>query len=507
VRATGARLAARAGEGPAVEVTASLAGPARLVLVAAVDEADLARAQHGLAQRGIEGLAQQRRQHGETLRRHGLALGQVEAPLGLGLEWAKARMDAHLVGTPGVGRSILATHQPGEDPAAPGVARAHFAARDACWTAMAQLATGEREAARDVIKFLSHTQDVTGKVLTRASTSGLAQYDAADPTALYLLLAARYGAWTGDLDFLRRWWPPFLRAYRWCLAADTDGDGIPEHRRAGRIWSERGSGGAPAVDISLAATWVAALEGLEPVASALGFHDLASELEDRATAAREVTLRRFRVEQGWAYAVRPDGTRVRQRGDQLAVPTILGVVSPESAAQWLDTRAGETSTSGWVDLAEAKAGRLDAALRDLHSTAARAVRRHRGDFGGALPAALYALGVVEGLWGVEPDGFAAAVRVSPWLPPGWSALALERLRVGRSAISLELRRHAEGTTVLVRRTHGPRLHLTLGLRGVAVDAIAVDETPLGGIVARFEVDAEHTVTFQHDHLAATRPAT
>ena len=95
-----------------------------------------------------------------------------------------------------------------------GPARAHFAARDACWTALAGLATGEREGARDVIKFLSQTQDVTGKVLTRASTSGLAQYDAADPTALYLLLAARYGAWTGDLDFLRRWWPPLLRAYR-----------------------------------------------------------------------------------------------------------------------------------------------------------------------------------------------------------------------------------------------------------------------------------------------------
>ncbi|MGH7584932.1 MAG: hypothetical protein ACREMH_01685, partial [Gemmatimonadales bacterium] len=447
------------------------------------------------------------RQHGETLRRHGLAFEGAGSSLGVGLEWAKARMDAHRIGTPGVGRAILATHEPGEEPLEPGVARAHFATRDACWTALAQLATGEREGARDVIKFLSQTQDVTGKVLTRASTSGLAQYDAADPTALYLLLAARYGAWTGDIDFLRRWWPPLLRAYRWCLAADTDGDGIPEHRRAGRVWSERGPGGAPAVDISLAATWVAALEGLEPVASALGFHDLASELEDRGTAAREIALRRFPVEHGWAYAVLADGTPVRQRGDQLAVPVILGLVSPESAAQWLDARAGEGSGSGWVELAETKAGRLDAALRDLESMAARALHRHRGDFGGALPAALFALGLVEGLWGVEPVGLAAAVRVSLWVPPNRTTLGLERLRVGRSAISLDARRHAEGTTVRVRRTHGPRLHLSLGLRGVAVESIAVDETPLGGAVARFEVDAAHEVTFHHDHLAASRPVT
>ena len=53
-----------------------------------------------------------------------------------------------------------------------------------------------------MLRFLGGAQDVTGKVPHEVTTSGLAHYDAADSTPLYLLLAGRYASWTGDLAFL-----------------------------------------------------------------------------------------------------------------------------------------------------------------------------------------------------------------------------------------------------------------------------------------------------------------
>src|SRR5690606_19066925 len=128
---------------------------ARIVAVGGVDQADLARSLAGLERRGLPGLAAQRRQHAEQLRRHGTALRCPDERLATALEWAKVRMDAHVAGTPGVGRSILAGYA-AADPVRPG--RTWYHGPDACWTAIGQLATGERDGPRDLLKFLAQAQ-------------------------------------------------------------------------------------------------------------------------------------------------------------------------------------------------------------------------------------------------------------------------------------------------------------------------------------------------------------
>src|SRR5690606_28253905 len=134
------------------------------------------------------------------------------------VEWAKARLDAYRAEAPGVGRSLVAgywTSRPGWNDGRPGYA--WYFGRDAAWTALGSLAAGQFDAAAEALRFLGEHQDVSGKILHECTTSGVAHYDAADSTPLYLLLAARYAAWTGDLGLLREQWTRILAAYRFCL--------------------------------------------------------------------------------------------------------------------------------------------------------------------------------------------------------------------------------------------------------------------------------------------------
>jgi hypothetical protein len=255
-----------------------------------------------------------------------------------------------------------------------------------------------------------------------------------------------------------------------------------------------------------------------------------------------VATRRFRSVAGWGTAIDPAGALDPTVTALVAIPVLLGLVPAAEAGPWLDRVGSDAFTTpwgvrlldradprfdaadvhagavspvltGWVSLAEWRSGRPEAALAHAALNAALPFERTRGAFDEALDglrrrgtgtcpdhaaaAALTARPLVEGLWGVVPDALAGAVRVMPWLPPAWDAMALERLRVGRTSLTLEARRRPGGLVVRVRRTYGPRIHLVLGRAGAAPAALSVDDVPLGGTVARFDAEGEHEVTF-HD---------
>ncbi len=72
-------------------------GPARLVVIAAADDADLHRTTDLLGRRGLAGLGRQRAQHAEQLHRGGVAMRAAGVPgLDDAVEWAKVRADALL---------------------------------------------------------------------------------------------------------------------------------------------------------------------------------------------------------------------------------------------------------------------------------------------------------------------------------------------------------------------------------------------------------------------------
>jgi len=112
-----------------------------------------------------------------------------------------------------------------------------------------------------------------------------------------------------------------------------------------------------------------------------------------------------------------------------------------------------------------------------------------------LPAAVASL-AVEGLWGVRPNALEGAVRIAPWFPPRWDAMALERLRVGRTVLTVRLRRRFGQVAARVERVHGPRIHVEFHLRGLPADAVVqVDEVELRGGRAAFEADGTHALVW------------
>lgn len=398
-----------------------LSGPVRILLLAANrDETPpVAVDLRGWAERRFAARGRQRAA--------GLILDSGDAELQKAVEWAKWRLSTYRVHVPELGTCLVAGYG-GSRPGAFGDGRPGYAwyfGRDACWTALASLAAGQDEAAREVLVFLGRHQDVNGKILHECTTSGVVHYDAADSTPLYLLLAARYLAATGDSVTLRNEWPHILAAYEYCLSTDTDRDGLIENTNVGHGWVEFGRLGDHHVSLYLAGIWVAALTELESTARALDEPGSAEELAYRAAAARASLELSFYdpLESRYANGRRADSSLDMAETIMTAVPLALGAVRPERCTSWLDRMASEDFTTpwgvrllarsdpqyepggyhagavwplytGWVSLAESKAGRSEAARRHWEQ-AARLYRLHAL---GAWPEVLhgdegYAIGV------------------------------------------------------------------------------------------------------------------
>lgn len=530
------------GSPPTLHLTAEGRGLMRIVAIAAVDSEDLSTTLTALARKDLAGIQRQRSQHAEQVLAYGSGIETPDTDLARAFEWAKVRTDSFVAETPGLGRSLLAGYassRQGWGDGRPGYA--WYFGRDACWTAFAQLAVGQREPVRDAIRFLSLHQDVSGKILHEYTTSGLVHYDAADSTPLYLLLIARFAAWTGDLEFLRKYWSQVERAYRFCLETDTDGDGLIENSRVGHGWIEHGSLGGAHVSLYLAACWVAALEELAPVADVLDRLDLGEELRERASQARAAIQRRFLAGGEYALGLDQDGRPQLHRTAMLAVPLLLGAVDTQYCRGWLDAIASPGFSTpwgvrmiaadhplfdpqgyhtgavwplytGWVSLAEWRAGRYPAALGHLLINARLYRDRARGAYDEVLhgleyrnagvcsdqawSAAMVLSPVVEGLWGVVPSAPDEVVSVAPWLPPDWARMSLRRLRVGRTVLDIELRRRPGQLIARVVRSFGPGLQLKLTPRTETPPvSIMVDDIVLGGASAQFQVRDQHEVIF------------
>ena len=415
IDADGGTLEAAPTDGLAVRFSLRGTGRCRVRFTGAADAGDLERSRVMLARREFAGVRKQRADHARELATYATSIDTPEPVLAKAFEWAKVEMDAGLAGAPGVGR-CLALASAGPD--RPG--GAWYDGPAASLRAMAQLASGDRNAPRDTLKFLSLTQDVDGRIAEGCSTGGLCRFGATPAVPHFLLLAARYANWTGELDFLAQRWAALRRAY------EIGMDGGP--------WN-----GAPAE----AALWASAFEAMQPVVEALGHPEAAEEIGAVAAAARS------------------------------AAGSATFLAGPAALAEFQQDRCA-AGLEAWRRLSEALPGRAMEA---------------------DLPAAVASL-AIEGLWGVRPNALEGAVRIAPWFPAEWDTMALERLRVGRTVLTVRLRRRFGQVAARVERVHGPRIHVEFHLRGVSADAVVqVDEVELRGGRAAFEADGTHALVW------------
>ncbi len=509
-RAATVDMAPVTGGAPAVRcrIRTTLGSPLFVAVVGGANQAELQRTLRGIRRLGIAGLVRQRSQRAAVLVEARVAVRSDAGHVDRAFEWAKRRLDAFLGDVPGLGRSLLAGYaasQPGWGDGRPG--EAWFVTRDACWASFALLAEGEYSLVRQVIRFLGDRQDVTGKVVHEATTSGQFQYDAADATPLFLLLVARYLAWSGDRDFVASIWPHVERAVAFCLSTDRDGDGLIEHTDAGHgIGTDAASG--QRVSLYLAALWHAALRGLARAGEVLGQDRFAADCWARAARVTAAIEDRFYDAERGAYAheIRADGTPSWTRSAVQAVPLALGSTNSVHAKALLEALAGEAFSArwgvrtrplddpqfspssrdagavwplctGWASLAEYRAGLGEAGFRHLRANGDLPYARQRGAFDEMLDgleeraaagcpdrawsAAMLVLPLIEGMLGADPDAAAGRLSLAPQLPPAWTRLEVTGLRCADSAYDLGLQRRDGHLEARLRRTLGPGLAITL----------------------------------------------
>lgn len=546
------------------ELRVTLEAPFRLAILGGATRAELDGAVAALGRRSVQGLTAQRTRHEAQLQEHTVRVRSPDEPLNRAFEWAKTRLDGFFVETPGVGRSVVAgyaTSRPGWGDGRPGYA--WYFGRDACWTAFALLAAGDYASVRLVVRFLGSTQDVSGKVIHEHTTSGLAHYDAADSTPLYLLLVARYAAWTGDLAFLEERWTEIERAYRYCLETDADGDGLIENTSVGHGWIEMGPLSGAHVTLYLASVWAAALSGLEPVARALGHGATADELTQRAARARAQIDQRFLLEDGYALGLMKDGTPQRHRTALTAVALLLGVADPAAATDWLEAIATPAFSApwgvrlisrddplynsaayhggavwplytGWVSLAEYACHRGEQGFAHLMANARLPFARGQGSFdevldgdigtvAGVCPdqawsAAMLVAPVIEGMLGARPDALAGRLTLAPHLPARWNACEWRGLHVGHTTLDVRVSASPDRVIVRLRRTAGGRLGVTVAPAlpaGRVATSVTIDEQPVNPrlfeaqgcrhVEVSLELSDEHEVAVHHTALTVPPP--
>ncbi len=480
-----------------------------------------------------------------------LRVSTPDADLDEGAAWGQRKMDSFLVETPTLGRSLVAGFAAtGDDWTINRPGYGWYFGRDGLWTSLALLSLGRREAVADTLRFLARHQAPDGKILHELSPSDYCHYDSADANPLFLIVAERYLAWTGDRELIRELTPELRQALEFCFRWDRDGDGLTENTGVGHGWIEGGALFGAHVTFYLAGLWLRALESAK-ILFADDDDQLLVRIGRTSSTVREALRTRFwdTGRRTYHYGLLPDGTMSRSESIMPAAVTLFGDTDPERdraflrsisgpdfIADWgarmiseLDERYNPVGYhygsvwplyTGWLGLAQYAAGRplqgfellLAGAANHKHFSAGCFDEVLRGDRyaqAGVCPqqawsAALILLLLTGGLLGLRPDPD-GRLRIAPQMPPHWNRADVENIRWVDGSVSLAYRRSgSEATFTVSGLDSGARLTLAplfpsgsriaaARLNGSAISPDAIDSLgrpQLALPLNSFEGDAE-----------------
>lgn len=430
---------------------------------------------------------------------------QIRSPalaIDLALEWAKVNLDQQFVCNPDLGCGLVA----GFGRAGPGNFRPGFGwffGGDAAINSLAMDGLGQFGLVRQGLEFLAAYQREDGKITHEISQAAgrlpwFADYPYTffhgDTTPFFLLACYEYWRASGDQSFLQSLWPQLVRAFRWSASTDGDGDGLMENPLAGAGAIEVGGLGADLrTDIYLASVWVASLDGVRAMASAMGDGGV-----ERDAAALFETARARLEEAFWldsvgiyAFALLDGGESGRTRtNDALTVwpatamsfglldaarsdRMLSEIGSPKITADWgarmlssehplYESQHYNNGTvwgfvTGFAALAHYRYHRAWAGydlIRDVARTSFDFARGRNPELMSgafyrpldtAVPQQFFATSMlvsplVRGLIGWQADAPNGRAALTPHLPADWDSLVVENLAAGDARMNLRITR-------------------------------------------------------------------
>lgn len=464
------------------------------------------------------GLYEERRAHADSILANAVRLDTPDDRLDLAYAWSLVNLDEQLTCNPDLGCGLVAGWGPSGEGARAGFG--WYFGGDAAINSFAMDLAGLWPQVAEGLRFLARYQRADGKMPHEISQAAAVipwftdypyPYYHADTTPYWIVAVWRYWRATGDEALLDELWPDVLEAYRWCLTAETDGDGIIENTVGGLGAVEVGAIGAEIhQDIYLAGVWMEALRAMRDMGAARGEAAIAAEARDLLeTATRTLEGRYWRPDAGhYAFGIlRTGGTN-----DALTVwpatAGAFGLFEDERGRSNMRAMAGDAISADW-------GARMLDATHELYdpmgynmgavwpfvtgfvswgqyryrrpwsgfplidalaqTTFDWARGRHPELFSGrfyrpldtTVPQQFFATSMLvtpllAGVLGWEPDAPRGRARLAPQPPPGWDRLEARGLGVGETRLDVVLKR-GEGRLEVAIERRGPPVTLEVEL--------------------------------------------
>jgi glycogen debranching enzyme len=397
-----------------------------------------------------------------------------------------------------------------------------FFGRDALWTLYATNSVGSFETTRKEFEFLLSRQSAEGKIPHEWSqTANLVDwknlpyaYASSDATALLPMAMNDYFRISGDKDFIAAHWDNLLRAWKFEIAHDANGNGIYNNSE-GTGWVESWVPNMPQQEIYLAALDEQASLAIANLARATGHNDVATDAKARAARLSKQIEKEYFLPSANFYAFSWNG-----QGATDSTPTIFPSVawwdgdysldrshamlsrwaSDEFSTDW-GTRLMSDQTSiydpisyhqgsvwplftGWVSVAEYRTGHTLSGYAHLMQNADLTWSQDLGNVTELLSgrffeplgrssahqlwsSAMVISPVVRGLFGLAWNLPASTLSVTPNLPADWMNATLHNVPYGKTRLDLKFTR--SGSELVVETAHAPAgMHLTSQTPGARI---------------------------------------
>lgn len=420
------------------------------------------------------------------------------------LLWAELAVDQMQVKYKGNEIGMVAGYYESGDSARPGYA--WFFGRDTLWTTYAINSYGDFALTRKALDFLFRRQREDGKIMHEFSQSAYTLdwkstpyfYASADATNLLIMVMRDYVRASGDMDYLRAHWPAVQKAYAF-TRAHVSKNGVYDNSQ-GTGWVESWPQGMPHQEIYLAALDEQSAYAMSTLAALLSDTNLANAARQKSEEIRRVIDSEFynQASQFYSFAQNADTTMDDTASIYPAVawwdgtltlphagPMLSRWASHEFSADWGTRDISERTPfydpisyhqgsiwplfTGWVSLAEYRAGRPLSALAHLMQNANLTWTQDLGSVTELLSGQFYQpLGrssshqmwssamiispMIRGLFGVTCDVPNKTVYVDPHLPAEWDHAVLHNIGFGRQYVDLEYERSNGGKLTVRAKT-------------------------------------------------------
>ncbi|MCF8231875.1 MAG: hypothetical protein K9J27_06760 [Bacteroidales bacterium] len=269
-------------------------------------------------------------------------------------KWAMIGADRFFVNTPGLGKSLVAGYGTtangwdGDHDISGRPGYAWYFGRDGQWSGFALDGYGDFKKVRDILKIYMDFQSPRGKIFHELTTSGVAHYDAADATPLFIVLAGHYLRHSGDKEFIKNNWRHIEKAIDFCFSTDRNNDHLIENKLVGHGWVEGGHLFGGRSTLYLSGCWAGALEEAAYMANAVGKSG-ERRYRNEAKKVRELINDTLWNEQQqfFRHSIKDDGTFIEDKTVMPAIPLYFRQIEKQKSTPVLREFARNNFSSDW----------------------------------------------------------------------------------------------------------------------------------------------------------------